>query len=455
MNAGRFRVACLALADVACVACVWAVVVKVYHALALDQADVSYYLTFWPVLVVFVLINLFARLYHGRAWAPGMPLPEVEEFRRLVLSAFATHLLLMAFLGFAHGQDQVSRAVVILSGLLCACAAQPFRYLMRYALARTGLGQIPAFLVGEGAVAEQVKARLARSSYCGFRIVRAFGKDDFRRVIAEGRARGVRHLFACYPDDRYFRTRFAELSDAFTFVEYLPTSDAFPVSGAQVIQVGGLGGLEMTNQRKFHSLLLEKSLLDRALAAVIFVCALPFFVVMPILIKLTSPGPVLYKAKRLGKKGRTIYVWKFRSMYADADRRLQSMLDADPALRAEFERDFKLKNDPRVTPLGRFMRKTSIDELPQLFNVFTHDMALIGPRPIVEKEVPRYGRAYEIFSSVKPGITGLWQASGRSDTDYAERVALDVHYILNWSPWMDLWIVFRTAAAVLKMKGSY
>ena len=455
MNAGRFRVACLALADIACVACVWALVVKAYHALALGQDDVSYYLAFWPVPVLFVLINLFARLYHGRAWAPGMPLPEVEEFRRLALSAVATHVLLMAFLGFAHEQDQVSRAVVIISGLLCACAAQPFRYLVRYALARTGLGQIPAFLVGDGAVAAQAQARFARSSYYGFRIVRAFGSDDPRRVVAEGRERGVRHLFACYPDDRLFKVRFAALADAFAFVEYLPTPEAFPVSGAQVIQVGGLGGLEMANQRKFHFLLLEKSLLDRTLAALIFVCALPLFVVMPVLIKLTSPGPVLYKARRLGKKGRPIYVWKFRSMYADADRRLQSMLDADPALKAEFEKDFKLKNDPRVTPLGRFMRKTSIDELPQLFNVFTHEMALIGPRPIVEKEVPRYGRAYEIFSSVKPGITGLWQASGRSDTDYAERVALDVHYILNWSPWMDLWIVFRTAAAVLKMKGSY
>ena len=455
MNAGHFRVACLALADILCVACVWTVVVKVYHALALGQSDVSHYLNFWPVLVIFVLINQFARLYHGRAQAPGMPLPEVEEFRRLVLSALATHLLLMAFLGLAHGQDQVSRAVVILSGVLCAVAAQPFRSLMRHALARAGVGQIPAFLVGEGEVAERAKARLMSSSYYGFRIVRSFGQEGFRDVLAEGRRQGIRHLFACYPDNRLFRAQFADLAETFVFVEYLPTSDAFPVDGAQVIQVGGLGGLEMANQRKFRFLRLEKSLVDRALAAAIFLCALPFFVVMPVLIKLTSPGPVIYKARRLGKKGRPIYVWKFRSMYADADRRLQAMLDADPALKAEFEKDFKLKNDPRVTPLGRFMRKTSIDELPQLFNVFTHDMALIGPRPIVEEEVARYGRAYEIFSSVKPGITGLWQASGRSDTDYAERVALDVHYILNWSPWMDLWIVFRTAAAVLKMKGSY
>ena len=114
-----------------------------------------------------------------------------------------------------------------------------------------------------------------------------------------------------------------------------------------------------------------------------------------------------------------------------------------------------MADDPRVTPLGRFLRKTSIDEFPQLFNVFAGDMALVGPRPIVEKEVHYYGSSYEMFASVKPGITGLWQASGRSDTDYPRRVALDVHYVLNWSPWMDIWILFRTVYAVVFMRGAH
>lgn len=213
--------------------------------------------------------------------------------------------------------------------------------------------------------------------------------------------------------------------------------------------------LWMVNCRRMKLLALEKGIVDRLLASIIFILSIPFFAVVPILIKLTSRGPIFYRAKRLGKKGRTIYVWKFRSMYADAEKRLDALLASDPSLKAEFEKGFKLKNDPRVTPLGKFLRKTSIDELPQLFNVFRGEMALVGPRPIVEKEIPYYGKAYEIFSSVKPGITGLWQTSGRSDCDYAERVALDVHYILNWSPWMDLWIVFRTVVAVLRMKGSY
>ncbi|MBO7688543.1 MAG: sugar transferase, partial [Kiritimatiellae bacterium] len=114
----------------------------------------------------------------------------------------------------------------------------------------------------------------------------------------------------------------------------------------------------------------------------------------------------------------------------------------------------KLADDPRVTPFGRFLRKTSIDEFPQLFNVFAGDMALVGPRPIVSDEVKFYGAAYDIFASVHPGVTGLWQALGRSDTDYARRVALDTYYVLNWSPWMDVWVLFRTVGAVLFMRGA-
>ena len=234
----------------------------------------------------------------------------------------------------------------------------------------------------------------------------------------------------------------------------MPTAEAFPVLGAQPVVFDGVGGLEMVNQRRMKAMRLGKSVLDLVLSLVAFFCFLPLFIVIPVLIKLTSRGPVFYRATRLGKGGRAIRVWKFRSMYADADKRLAGMLAADPALKAEFDANFKLADDPRVTPFGRFLRKTSLDEIPQLFNVFSGEMALIGPRPIVQREVSYYGKAYSIFSSVKPGITGLWQTSGRSDTNYARRVALDSYYVLNWSPWLDIWILFRTVGAVLFMRGA-
>jgi Undecaprenyl-phosphate galactose phosphotransferase WbaP len=274
-----------------------------------------------------------------------------------------------------------------------------------------------------------------------------------REIVPESRRLGVKILVACQ-DDRVFKTQIEEFTSWFTFIEYMPTASAFPVFGAQPVAFDGVGGLEMVNQRRMKAMRLGKSILDFSLSLLAFVCFMPLFALLPLLIKLTSRGPVFYRAMRLGKGGRPIRVWKFRSMYADADERLASLLESDPALKAEFEANFKLANDPRVTPFGRFLRKTSLDEIPQLFNVFSGEMALIGPRPIVEREVPYYGKAYSVFSSVKPGITGLWQASGRSDTDYARRVALDSYYVLNWSPWLDIWILFRTVGAVLFMRGA-
>ncbi len=141
-------------------------------------------------------------------------------------------------------------------------------------------------------------------------------------------------------------------------------------------------------------------------------------------------------------------------MYADADARLKRILEEDPAAAAEWKANFKLKDDPRVTPFGRFLRRTSLDEIPQFFNVFAGSMALVGPRPIVEGEREFYGDAFRLFTSVKPGITGLWQVSGRSDTGYARRVALDVEYVMNWSPWLDVWILLRTVLAVITLKGA-
>ena len=455
----RVRVLFLLVSDFVCVSFAWVAAVLVVGFCKDSESALQtlpYWFNVWPMVFVFAVINWFSRLYHGRGTYPAMPLPEVEEFKRLVLSATAAHVLLLAYLSFNKiSGATMSNWILILAFALTAVGAQPMRYAVRHLLARLGWGQIPCLVVGEGSSVARLRSALESSSYYGFRIVRQFGQHDLAALLEFAREQNVRHLFACYSDDRFFKASFPELAQQFTFIEFIPTAESFPTSGAQIVQVGGLGGLEMTNQRQLKLLTLTKSVVDRSLAMVIFLFAVPFFLIIPVLIKLTSRGPVFYKAKRLGKKGRPISVWKFRSMYADADRRLQAMLAADPALKAELEKDFKLKNDPRVTPLGRFMRKTSIDELPQLFNVFLRDMALIGPRPIVEKEVEKYGKAYEIFASVKPGITGLWQASGRSDCSYDERVALDVHYILNWSPWMDLWIVFRTAAAVLKMKGSY
>ena len=167
-------------------------------------------------------------------------------------------------------------------------------------------------------------------------------------------------------------------------------------------------------------------------------------------VRCLGPGPVLFSHVRIGRHGRLFKAWKFRTMRADGDVVLREHLATDPAARAEWARDHKLTRDPRVTPVGRFLRKSSLDELPQLWNVLRGEMSLVGPRPIVEAEVWRYGNVFRLYTTVKPGVTGLWQVSGRNDIGYDERVQLDEFYIRHWSLWLDVYIFAKTVVALLQ-----
>src|SRR6185436_3562805 len=168
-----------------------------------------------------------------------------------------------------------------------------------------------------------------------------------------------------------------------------------------------------------------------------------------LLIRIDSVGPAFYGHERIGRGRRKFKAWKFRSMRRDADKVLNDYLEKHPELREAWERDHKLKDDPRVTRVGQFLRKTSLDELPQIWNVLMGEMSLVGPRPIVAAEIDKYAEHYEHYVQVLPGITGLWQVSGRNNTTYNERVALDVYYVQNWSVWLDIYILACTAKVVL------
>ena len=451
-------------ADVLCICSVWVLVVYGYKWLGFGKYIPTDYLRFWPVAVVFVFFGVLTRLYHGNCFYPSVPLSEVEEFRRLVGNALITHLLAMSFLGFSRQVEILSRVVLIVSGAGVAVFAQSFRNCARRLLYRLDIGQLPAFLVGSGPLAQRIANICADNPHLGYRLVGSFDHHgesikgvprlgSLRDIVRVGRDMRIRRLVVC-EDERLLREQLMDFTMYFQFIDFFPTGKAFPVFGSRLVDVDGLGGVELVNQACMRALGVEKIILDYLIAVVAMVVFSPLFIIIPILIKLMSKGPVFYRHRRLGKNGRQIRVWKFRSMYADADARLKEMLAQDPKLKAEWEANYKLVKDPRITPIGNFLRKTSLDELPQLFNVFSGDMSVVGPRPIVEGEVGYYGSRYALFSRVKPGITGLWQASGRSDTDYDRRVALDCHYVLNWSPWMDIWVIIRTAFVVLVMKGA-
>ena len=191
------------------------------------------------------------------------------------------------------------------------------------------------------------------------------------------------------------------------------------------------------------------------IALVALAVFLPLMVFVALAVWSQDRGPIFFAHKRIGKGGRPFPCLKFRSMAVDAEERLEDLLTRDPVARAEWERDHKLRNDPRVTKLTLFLRKSSLDELPQLLNVLRGQMDMVGPRPIVEAEIPKYGSRFRHYCAVNPGITGLWQVSGRNDTSYRTRVAMDCIYAKAKNPALDLWLIACTVPAVLLRKGSY
>ncbi|WP_408590026.1 sugar transferase [Novosphingobium sp.] len=194
--------------------------------------------------------------------------------------------------------------------------------------------------------------------------------------------------------------------------------------------------------------------LDLTIAAGLLILSLPLLVLIGFVIQVTSSGPIVFAHRRIGEGGRAFPCFKFRTMVTDADARLQALLQSDPVARDEWARTQKLRNDPRVTMVGLLLRRSSLDELPQLINILRGDMSLVGPRPIVEAEIPRYGRHFAQYCSVKPGVTGLWQVQRNADTSYRRRVAFDVAYTRSRSFWLNLKILALTLPSVLRGKGA-
>ena len=196
-----------------------------------------------------------------------------------------------------------------------------------------------------------------------------------------------------------------------------------------------------------------KRLFDFSMSLIAIIMLSPIFVLIFILIKLESKGNVIYKHKRVGANGKDIYLYKFRSMYSDSKERLEELLK-DPKIKKEWEENFKLENDPRITRVGNILRKTSLDELPQLLNILKGDMSIVGPRPVIEEEILKYGSNKDKFLSVTPGLTGWWACNGRSDTTYEERIDLELFYVDHCSFLLDMKCILKTVLAVLGKSGA-
>ncbi len=423
---------------------------------------------FLPFLLFLLICNSFFRCYHGSLFHPGICLNKIEEIRRISLSVGLTYLLLSTYLTLSRKSEDYS-LLWLFMGMGATILMLPIsRFLIRLLLKILGIGQIRILIAGAGETGKLICREFEDSCYYGFQIVGYLdddpekqGKDvdghpvlgtlaSARRIAGEW---GVEYAICCLPVKIINRT-FRCYSKIFRHIMFIPDNRILPISWLYPASVGLLGGFEIRNQLLLPMPRLLKTLLEIMMAFCAIVILLPLFIVLSLIVKLSSAGPVFYSAERLGIHGKPIRVLKFRTMYADAAARLKQMLDENPAQKAEWQKNFKLQNDPRITPIGRFLRRTSLDELPQFWNVLTGEMAVIGPRPIVRDEIKYYGKNYEIRKRVKPGITGLWQVSGRNEIDYQQRVMLDMYYIMNWSIWMDYYIFFKTVYVVVARRGA-
>lgn len=223
----------------------------------------------------------------------------------------------------------------------------------------------------------------------------------------------------------------------------------------QIKDIAGLIGFASTHNLTFGINLAIKRLFDIFMILLFSPILIPVFLILIILVKITSKGPAFYGHPRVGKNGKVFKCWKFRSMNINSQEMLKEILENDPVRREEWERERKFSDDPRVTKFGKFLRKTSLDELPQLINIFLGQMSFVGPRPVTQEETELYGSHKDLVLSVTPGLSGLWQISGRSETTYDERIFFDTFYIQNWSIWLDLWIIIKSVWVVLSRKGAY
>ena len=244
------------------------------------------------------------------------------------------------------------------------------------------------------------------------------------------------------------------VAEGFKTVLVVPERLSFDYVGDPTRNLGGVLGIEIRQQLLLQWPRIAKRAMDLILTVAGGLLVLPVIGVLALIIALDSPGPVFYRQKRLGQNGCRFEALKFRTMYGDGERRLQEVLEADPRLRAEYEEFHKLAVDPRVTRVGRVLRTYSLDELPQIYNVLTGDMSLVGPRPYLEREIPQMEGQEWIILRVRPGMTGLWQVSDRSATTFRARLKMDVEYVRNWSPWLDLYILIRTALVVAAGTGE-
>jgi len=423
---------------------------------------------FWWIFPVWILFFAYEGLYTKRFsfW---------DEIKALWKTAFFSTVAVFSILYLGKAGEKVSRTVLVLTGFLSIPLLPVIRLNMKRLLMRAGFLRSRVLILGAGKTGRIILNAIKRDSNLGFDVI-GFLDDDPEKVgrkidgikIHRGVEKARKYVNRCRIQDIIIAMPGVERQKLLKIINtlqhkvknilFIPDLFGIAILGTDLqhfFQEQVLG-LEVKNNLARPVNIFIKRVFDLVIGFILLVIFLMPILIISIIIMLNSKGPAIYSHDRVGRGLRPFKCYKFRTMYSDAEERFNEIIKANPSVLNEWENHYKLRDDPRVTQTGAFLRRTSLDELPQLFNVLKGEMSLVGPRPVTEKEIKEYYKEdANLCFSVPPGITGLWQVSGRSSTTYEQRVALDSWYVRNWNLWLDIVILLKTVRIVMKREGAW
>ena len=424
----------------------------------------SSYTYFW-IPVIFILFYSRSNIYHMR--------PILDKIRDIFYCTCNGLVVSLLFLYFAHKNIVDSVVFPVAFAIFAFVLGYVIRYVYWRCQKSWHLLYEPVILIGAGKTAE--KALRFYEQDLGYRydvlgLLEDFpqkspvagkypvlgGMWDAGRIVQET---GVKTVVITAPGlaKEQLQKLISQVQPHVRNISFVPDLLGTQMMGAEVnvFFTEAMLMLKTKNQLARRRNRVIKRVFDLLFTICGGLCILPFLLVIAVMVAVDNKGNVIFAHRRIGRDGKEFKCYKFQTMIPNAQEALEKYLAENPEARKEWEESFKLTDDPRVTKLGSILRKTSLDEMPQLWNVIKGDMSLVGPRPIVAKEIERYGEYFREYAMVPPGITGMWQASGRSDTTYEERVEMDTWYVRNWSVWIDLMYLFKTVKIVFTGKGAY
>ncbi|MCX8026854.1 MAG: undecaprenyl-phosphate galactose phosphotransferase WbaP [Thermodesulfovibrionales bacterium] len=419
----------------------------------------------WIPIILIALLG-YAGLYTKRQnfWI---------DTKQIVKSTFLCLMIVLAIITLSKMTDEVSRLFVLLIFLYSLFLIPTLRAFTKKLLHKKGIGIEHVIVVSDIENAKRMCQLIEDDKYIGYAVgcvfsdvvgsIKIMNRDikvykSIKWLKRIAKLIGATTAFISLKNDKCINGNVSQIQMAIKNVYVMPDIDFISHLNTEIASLfkDDSPVLHIKNNLKDPVNTLIKMTFDYTVSLLI----MPIFIVMvcfvALLIKIDSKGPVFFRQKRVGRFGQEFYVYKFRTMYVDAEERLKEFLNKNPSAKTEFEEYYKLKDDPRITKVGKILRITSLDELPQVLNVLKGEMSLIGPRPLLKEELEQYyGHLAEFYKEVKPGITGLWQVSGRNKLTMKERARLDSFYVINWSLWLDIVILLKTFKVVFLKEGAY